>query len=140
MERVSQAWTHESRRTTRPAFLDHRTRAIVVCLAWLSLIAVAILRLGKSDGTLLAVLLLLSVALTVAVCVRAGRGLGKRVTANEYPRNRSEPVLDDSSLENLTADALLESPLADARTRSGLFDAPPVVSSGSKRAAIVADA
>ncbi|MBV8486892.1 MAG: PAS domain S-box protein [Planctomycetaceae bacterium] len=122
-----------------PGFPGPWTRAILICLAWQSLIAGAILRLEKSDGALLAMLSLVPVALTLAICARAGRGLGKRATSDEDPRTRLGPLPDDSSLETAVADAVPKSPLADARTRSGLYDTPPAVSSGSNRAPIAAD-
>jgi PAS domain S-box-containing protein len=108
-------------------------------LAWLSLIAVAIPRLGKSDGVLLAVLSLLPIALTLAVYVRADHGLGKAITTDDASREQPEPVLDDSSLELPSANSLLERPSAGTLTRSGLRGSPREESSGPEKAAIDAD-
>lgn len=101
------------------------TAAIVICLAWMTILGVAVSRLKSDDAVRIALLALLPAAGTFMVCAwqyrknsASGAATGSRAVAGAGNLRGGEPVAPVHS-SSLPAQAQ-----ANSMTGSGLFDSP----------------
>jgi PAS domain S-box-containing protein len=97
------------------------TRPLLICLAWSAVIALAISRLKQHDGILVAVLAVVSLVLTIVLCLPAASS--PFAAAGWVQRGMSGG--DSAPTAGLRRLAGPTSEVTDALTKSGVYDAPP---------------
>ncbi len=123
------------------------TAPLIICLAWMAVIAIGVYKLKTSDGSLVAVLTLCPITLTFIVSVLNDRRISRITQANSRHPSKSHlvprPGKDGSATSGTKAAQVARngkgvlstsesSPAAQqggrhraTLTRSGLYDAPP---------------
>ena len=123
------------------------TAPLIICLAWMAVIATGVYKLKTSDGSLVAVLTLCPITLTFIVSVLNERRISRLTRANSRRPSQSQlvprPVTDASATSGTKAARVRgtgkvcipgQNPLRPhikcgrhwaTLTRSGLYDAPP---------------
>ena len=123
------------------------TAPLIICLAWMAVIAIGVYKLKTSDGSLVAILTLCPIMLTFIVSVLNERRISRLTQANSRRPSKSQlvprPGKDASATSGTKAAQVTRngkgelsrpdsSPAAHqggrqwaTLTRSGLYDAPP---------------